>query len=49
MRRESGNVLVAAKGEDVGIPALTHAALTEVVKRVERWELEAHPRHVEKL
>ena len=27
------NGLVAAKGEEVGIPAPTHAALTEVVKR----------------
>ena len=26
-----------------------HAALTEVVKRVERREIEAHPRNVEKL
>jgi 2-dehydropantoate 2-reductase len=43
------NGLVAAKGEEVGIPAPTHAALTEVVKRVERGEIEAHPRNVEKL
>ena len=41
------NGLVAAKGEEVGIPAPTH--LTEVVKRVERGEIEAHPRNVEKL
>jgi len=43
------NGLVAAKGEEVGIPAPTHAALTEVVKRVERGEIEAHPRNVETL
>jgi 2-dehydropantoate 2-reductase len=43
------NGLVAAKGEEVGIPAPTHAALTEVVKRVERGELEAHSCNVEKL
>jgi 2-dehydropantoate 2-reductase len=43
------NDLVAAKGEEVGIPAPTHAALTEVVKRVERGEIEAHPRNVERL
>ena len=43
------NGLVAAKGEEVGIPAPTHAALTAVVKRVELGEIEAHPRNVEKL
>ena len=43
------NGLVAAKGEEVGMSAPTHAALTEVVKRVERGEIEAHPRNVEKL
>ena len=43
------NGLVAAKGEEVGMPAPTHAALTEVVQRVERGEIEAHPRNVEKL
>jgi 2-dehydropantoate 2-reductase len=43
------NGLVAAKGAEVGIPAPTHAALTEVVKRGERGEIEAHPRNVETL
>ena len=43
------NGLVAAKGEEVGIPAPTHAALTQVVRQVERGEIEAHPRNVEKL
>jgi 2-dehydropantoate 2-reductase len=43
------NGLVAAKGEEVGMSAPTHAALTEAVKRVERGEIEAHPRNVEKL
>ena len=43
------NGLVAAKGEEVGIPVPTHATLTEVVKRVERGEIEAHPRNVETL
>ena len=43
------NGLVAAKGGEVGIPAPTCAALTEVVKRVERGEIEAHPRNVEGL
>jgi 2-dehydropantoate 2-reductase len=43
------NGLVAAKGEEVGIPAPTHAALTEAVQRIEHGEIEAHPRNVEKL
>lgn len=43
------NGLVAAKGEEVGIPAPTHAALTEVVKRVERGEIEPQPDNVAKL
>jgi 2-dehydropantoate 2-reductase len=43
------NGLVASKGEEVGIPAPTHAALTAVVQRVERGEIEAHPRNVKKL
>lgn len=40
------NGLVASKGEEVGIPAPTHAGLTEVVKRVERGELEPSPDNV---
>jgi 2-dehydropantoate 2-reductase len=40
------NGLVAAKGQEVGIPAPTHAALTEVVKRVERGEIDPHPRNI---
>jgi 2-dehydropantoate 2-reductase len=43
------NGLVAAKGEEVGIPAPIHTALAAVVKRVEVGEIEAHPRNVEKL
>jgi 2-dehydropantoate 2-reductase len=43
------NGLVAAKGAEVGVPAPTHTALTELVRQVERGELEAHPRNVEKL
>jgi 2-dehydropantoate 2-reductase len=43
------NGLVAAKGEEVGIPAPTHAALTQLVRQVERGELDAHPRNVEML
>lgn len=40
------NGLVAGKGQEVGIPAPTHAALTEVVKRVERGEIEPGPDNV---
>jgi 2-dehydropantoate 2-reductase len=43
------NGLVAAKGEEVGVPAPTHVVLTEVVQRVERGEIEALSRNVEKL
>jgi len=37
------NGLVAAKGQEVGIPAPTHVALTALVKRVERGEVEPSP------
>jgi 2-dehydropantoate 2-reductase len=37
------NGLVAAKGQEVGIPAPTHVALTELVQRVERGEVEPSP------
>ena len=37
------NGLVAAKGREVGVPAPTHEALTALVKRVERGEIEASP------
>jgi 2-dehydropantoate 2-reductase len=43
------NGLVAAKGEEIGVPAPTHAALTEVVKRVERGEWEPSPDNVANL
>jgi 2-dehydropantoate 2-reductase len=43
------NGLVAAKGEEVGIPAPTHAALTQIVRQVERGVIDAHPRNVETL
>jgi len=38
---------VVEKGVAVGIAAPTHAALTQLVKRVERGEIEAHPRNIE--
>jgi 2-dehydropantoate 2-reductase len=40
------NGLVAAKGQEVGVPAPTHVALTELVKRVERGDIEPSPDHV---
>ena len=40
------NGLVATKGAEVGVPAPTHAALTEVVKRVERGEIDPSPENV---
>ena len=43
------NGLVAAKGEEVGVPAPTHAALTELVKRVERGDLAPDPANIEGL
>jgi 2-dehydropantoate 2-reductase len=41
------NGFIAEKGEEVGIPAPTNAALTRLVRRVELGEIEAHPRNVE--
>ena len=40
------NGLVAAKGAEVGVPAPTHVALTDVVKRVERGDIEPSPDNV---
>ncbi len=40
------NGFIAEKGSEVGVPAPTHAMLTEVVKRVERGEIEASPANV---
>ena len=40
------NGLVAAKGAEVGIPTPTHVAITELVKRVERGEIEPGPEHI---
>jgi 2-dehydropantoate 2-reductase len=40
------NGLVAAKGSEAGVPAPTHAALTAVVKRVERGEIPPSPDNV---
>ena len=43
---ESINGLVAAKGEEVGVPAPTHTKLTAVVQRVERGALDPSPDNV---
>ena len=40
------NGFIATKGAEVGVPAPTHAMLTDVVKRVERGELAADPANV---
>ena len=40
------NGFIAEKGAEAGVPAPTHARLTEVVKRVERGELTARPENV---
>lgn len=41
------NGLVAAKGDEAGIPAPTHKAIVEMVKRVERHEVTPDPSLVE--
>ena len=43
------NGLVAAKGTEVGVPAPTHAALTALVKRVERGEIAPSPETIANL
>jgi 2-dehydropantoate 2-reductase len=40
------NGFIAEKGEAIGRPAPSHAALTEMVKRVERGEIPARPENV---
>ncbi len=37
------NGYVAARGQEIGVAALTHAKMNEIVKRVERGELAASP------
>lgn len=43
------NGYVARQGEEAGVPAPTHAALTALVKRVERGELEPQPSSIASL
>jgi len=40
------NGLIVRKGEEIGIPTPANAALTDIVKRVERGELKPDPRHL---
>jgi 2-dehydropantoate 2-reductase len=40
------NGFVVRKGEEAGLAARANAALTDIVKRVERGELEPDPRHI---
>ncbi len=40
------NGFVAAKGDDIGVPAPLHALMNELVKKVERGEIKADPAHV---
>ena len=44
---EDTNGLIAAKGEAVGVPAPTHAALTRVVLRIDRGALAPDPANIE--
>lgn len=43
------NGYVAAKGAEIGVPAPTHAAMNEIVKRVERGDIAASPNNVKGL
>jgi 2-dehydropantoate 2-reductase len=43
------NGLVADKGREVGVPAPTHAAVTEIVRRIDRGELAASPSNIDHL
>ena len=41
------NGLVADKGVEVDVPAPTHAAVTELVRRIDRGELQPHPLNID--
>ncbi len=43
------NGLIVREGERLGLPCRANAVLTDLVKRVERGELEADPRHITEL
>jgi len=40
------NGLIVRKGEEIGIPTPANAALTDIVKRVEKGELKPDPKHL---
>jgi 2-dehydropantoate 2-reductase len=40
------NGLIVRKGEEIGIPTRANAALVDIVKRVEKGELKADPKHI---
>ena len=40
------NGLIVRKGDEIGIPTPANAALTEIVKRVEKGELKPDPNHI---
>jgi len=44
---EYTNGLVAAKARETGVPAPTHAAVTELVQRIDRGELRPDPANIE--
>ena len=43
------NGLVAEKGIEAGVPAPTHAAVTELVRRIDRGGLKPHPSNVDRI
>jgi 2-dehydropantoate 2-reductase len=43
------NGLIVREGEKLGLACRANAALTDIVKRVERGELKADPRHIMEL
>ncbi len=43
------NGLVAGKGAEVGVPAPTHAAVTALVRRIDRGELKQDPKNMQAL
>ena len=40
------NGLIVRKGEEIGLPTPANAALVDIVKRVEKGELQADPKHI---
>ena len=40
------NGFIVRKGEEIGLPTPANAALTDIVKRVEKGELQPDPKHL---